>query len=53
MNYPEEIKEILESELQVLYSWIEEKKDPFSEKEIQKMFSLYLELVDKNRQNKA
>ena len=52
MEYPEEIKEILQDELDLLYSWIEEKKDPFDKKEIDRMFQKYLELVEKNRQAK-
>ena len=48
MHYPDSIKRIIASELEVLNSWIDEGKVPFDPKVDEDIFEVYLKLLEAN-----
>lgn len=48
MGYSNDIQRILNDELKELYRWIDEKRTPFDPQEMERMFQVYLKLLEAN-----
>ena len=46
MGYPDDVKEVVEKEMKLLLSWIDEKNTPFNPKEVEEMYHHYLKLLE-------